>query len=182
MKDDGDREVIPRSEYEYPQEVRAEAVALALTCQSYADATREMEKRYPERSPSRDLIRLWVKQQDPDNFRVLTQERNERLWERSLDLALLSVNKLEEEVEAGSITGKPLAVTYGISMDKVIRISELSQRSRESEATQALAEAIDRLAGLSVPELHRVIEGEVVSGENEVTPSSADTPSKGRLA
>lgn len=166
MNDNGDREVIPRSEYEYPQEVRAEAVALALTHQSYADAAREMEKRYPQRSPSRDLIRLWVKQQDPDNFRALTQERNEQLWERSRDVALLTGKKLEEEVEAGNITGKVLAITWGISMDKVMKAAEFGLRFKESEANQALAEALNRLEGLSVPELHRVIEGEA----REITP------------
>ena len=161
MSDNG-REIAPRSEYEYPQEVRAEAVALALAHGSYADAAREMARRYPERSPSRELIRLWVKQQDPENFRTLTRERNEQLYERSLDLALLSVNKLEEEVEAGTIEGKTLAITYGISTDKVVKISDLAQRSRDSEATRELAEAIDRLADLTVPQLHAVIEGEIV--------------------
>lgn len=166
MSDSGDREVIPRSEYEYTQEVRAEAVALALAHGSYADAAREMEKRYPERYPSRDLIRLWVKQQDPENFRALTQERNEQLYERSLDLALLSVNKLEEEVEAGTIEGKTLAITYGISTDKVVKISDLAQRSRDSEAMRELTEAIDRLSDLSVPQLHDVIEGKVITPDD----------------
>ena len=170
MSDNGDREVIPRSEYEYPQEVRAEAVALALTCQSYADAAREMAKRYPERHPERDLIRLWVKKQDPENFRALTQERNERLYEHSVDLALLAGGKLEDEVEGGSITGKALAVTWGISMDKVHKTNELRQRYRESEANQALAEAIDRLADLSVPQLHDIIEGEAT----EIPPGDQD--------
>ena len=63
------REVIPRTEYEYPQAVRAEAVALALIHRSYSDAEREMEERYPERHPGRDLIRLWVKKTEPENFR-----------------------------------------------------------------------------------------------------------------
>ena len=163
MRDNG-REVIRRTEYEYPQVLRAEAVALALTHRSYADAEREMAERYPERHPSRDLIRLWVKKQEPDNFRELGQERNDQLAERSLDLALLTVGKLEEEVEAGSIEGKTLAITFGISTDKVLKIHELRQRYRESEASQALAEAVDRLADLSVPQLHDIIEGELVEG------------------
>ena len=159
------RKVIPRSEYEYPQEVRAEAVALALIHRSYADAAREMAKRYPERHPERYLIRIWTKQQEPDDFHLLTQERNEQLNERSRDLAALTGDKLEEEVQAGQITGKTLAITWGISMDKVHKANELQQRSRESAANQALAEAIDRMANLTVPELNAIIEGDIIEGE-----------------
>ena len=155
-------DVIPRAEYEYPQAVRAEAVALALTHRSYADAEREMKERYPERHPTRDTIRLWVKKQEPDNFRALSQERNDRLYERSLDLALLTVDKLENAVETGAIEGKTLAVTYGISTDKVQKINDIAQRHRDSEAGQALADAINRIADLSIPQLEDIIEGEVV--------------------
>ena len=164
--------------------MRAEAIALTLSYRSFAEAAKEMAVRHPERPPSRELIRYWLKQQDPATFRALSQERQERFTERVFDIALLSADKLEEEIEAGNIKGQPLAITYGISSDKVLKLRELSQRSRESEAGQALAEAINRMASLSMPQLHAIIEGEVVSstGENEVTPSIADTLSKGRLA
>ena len=49
MSDIGNREVTPRSQYEYPLEVKAEAVAVALVTGNCADAYRVMAKRYPER-------------------------------------------------------------------------------------------------------------------------------------
>ncbi len=165
MNDNGKREVIPWDEWEYPADFKAEAVAIALATGNCAEACREMAKRYPERHPSRDLIWRWAKTIEPERFNALQLERKERLYTKSLDLALAAGDKLEVEVEEGSITGKDLAITFGISSDKVVKIHELAQRSRESEANQALAEAIERLAGLSVPERDAIIEGELASDD-----------------
>ena len=152
MSDNG-REVIPRDEREYPAAFKAEAVAIVLRTGNCAEAYREMKRRHPERYPARDLIWRWAKSIEPERFNALQLERKEQLYTKSLDLALRSGDKLEDEVEAGSITGKDLAISYGISTDKVVRIADLAQRSRESDATRELKEAIERMAHLSLPEL-----------------------------
>ncbi len=162
MSDNGKREVIPWDEWEYPADFKAEAVAIVLATGNCAEAAREMAKRYPERYPSRNLIWRWAKTIEPERFNALQRERSERLYTRSLDLALQSADKLDDEVEAGTITGRDLAITYGIASDKVVKIADLAQRSRGSEATRELAEAIDRLSGLTVPERDAIIEGKVI--------------------
>ena len=128
MSDIGNREVIPRSEYEYPLEVKAEAVAVALATGNCADAYRVMVKRYPDRPPSRDLIWRWTKSIEPERFAELQRERKEVVQNRAVDLALLSSDLLEEELAAGNIKGQTLAVTTGIIMDKVLRLLEIDRK------------------------------------------------------
>ncbi len=50
----------------------------------------------------------------------------------------------------------------GTGSDKVVRWADLAQKAKQTEAGQALTDAINRLADLSVPQLHDVIEGEAV--------------------
>ncbi len=167
MSDNGKREVIPWDEWEYPADFKAEAVAIVLATGNCAEAAREMAKRYPKRYPSRDLIWRWAKTIEPERFNALQRERNEQLYTKSQDIALSAGGKLEDEVEAGKITGKDLAITFGISTDKVFKIADLAVRSRDSAATQALAEAIERLSGLSVPERDAIIASEVITPDDE---------------
>ncbi len=128
MSDIGNREVTARSEYEYPLEVKAEAVAVALATGNCADAYRVMVKRYPDRPPSRDLIWRWTKSIEPERFAELQRERKEVVQNRAVDLALLSSDLLEEELAAGNIKGQTLAVTTGIIMDKVLKLLEIDRK------------------------------------------------------
>jgi hypothetical protein len=50
----------------------------------------------------------------------------------------------------------------GIGTDKVVKWADLAQRAQQTEAGQALADAINRLADLTVPERDRMIEGKIV--------------------
>ena len=51
----------------------------------------------------------------------------------------------------------------GIGTDKVVKWADLNLKAKQTEAGQALADAINRLAELTVPERDGIIEGHVVS-------------------
>ena len=149
--------MIPRSEYEYPLAVQAEAVALVLAFGNCSAAAREMVKRYPERSPGRDLIWRWAKKIEPEQFSALQQERKEAVQNRAVDLALLSADKLEDELDAGNIKGQALAVTTGINMDKVLKILEIESRNRGGAHRFALIKMMAKM--------EESMKGSVVSAE-----------------
>jgi hypothetical protein len=140
-----DHEVVPRSEYEYRQEVKAEAVALTLCLGNCSQAAREMAKRYPDRSPGRDLIWRWASKLEPEAFSQLQHERKEEFSNRVVDLALLSADKLEEEIEAGNIKAQGLAVTWGINADKALKLKELDARGSSPSGFAAVAALISRV-------------------------------------
>ena len=165
MSDVGNREVIPRSEYEYPLEVKAEAVAVALATGNCADAYRVMVKRYPERPPSRDLIWRWTKSIEPERFAELQRERKEVVQNRAVDLALLSSDLLEEELAAGNIKGQTLAVTTGIIMDKVLKLLEIEKRGGgEGNTINILALIEEHQAKLTPRDIAR-LEGRVMDDD-----------------
>ncbi len=55
-----------------------------------------------------------------------------------------------------------LTLTAGIYRDKGFKRQDLKVKAKQTEAGQALADAIARLADLSIPQLEDIIEGEVV--------------------
>ncbi len=162
MSDIGNREVTARSEYEYPLEVKAEAVAVALATGNCADAYRVMVKRYPDRPPSRDLIWRWTKSIEPERFAELQRERKEVVQNRAVDLALLSSDLLEEELAAGNIKGQTLAVTTGIIMDKVLKLLEIERKPGNNLSAQNIQ--INFISQERPKELP--VEGEVIKGDS----------------
>ena len=50
----------------------------------------------------------------------------------------------------------------GIGTDKVVKWADLAQKAKQTDAGQSLADAINRMADLTVPQLNDVIEGELV--------------------
>jgi len=137
MDDNGEREIVPRDQYEYPVDVKAEAIAIVWATGNCSDAYRELKRRYPERYPGRDLIWRWAKSIDPERFSLLQQERKETVQNRAVDLALLTTDRLEEELEAGNIKGQSLAITTGIILDKVLKLLEIEKRGGSFNANAA---------------------------------------------
>ena len=164
MSDNG--EIVPRSEYEYPMDVKAEAIAIVWATGNCSDAYRELKERYPERYPGRDLIWRWAKSIDPERFSALQRERKESVQNRAVDLALLTTDLLEEELEAGNVKGQPLAITTGIILDKVLKLLEIEKRggfpgNAPNIQINFVVQEDPR------KELPEVVEGEVVSGDEE---------------
>ena len=124
----GNGEIVPRDQYEYPVGVKAEAIAIVWATGNCSDAYRELKERYPERYPGRDLIWRWAKSIYPERFSALQRERKETVQNRAVDLALLIVDLLEDDLEAGNIKGQTLAITTGIIMDKVLKLLEIEKR------------------------------------------------------
>ena len=166
MDDNGEREIVPRDQYEYPVDVKAEAIAIVWATGNCSDAYRELKQRYPERYPGRDLIWRWAKSIDPERFSALQRERKESVQNRAVDLALLTTDLLEEELEAGNVKGQPLAITTGIILDKVLKLLEIEKRggfpgNAPNIQINFVVQEDPR------KELPEVVEGEVVSGDEE---------------
>jgi hypothetical protein len=151
--------IVPRTQYEYPTDVQAEAVGLALAS-GYSEAAREMARRHPDRSPSRDLIWRWARKLEPERFNELQREQQEAVTERIMDLALLAADKLEEEIRAGNIKAQQLAVTWGINVDKTLRLREIEAR-REAPRDRRNVGMFVIVQGTRPQEP----EGEVIEGE-----------------
>ena len=56
-----------------------------------------------------------------------------------------------------------LVIAGGVYRDKGFKRQDLKARAKQTEAGQALADAINRMADLTLPQLTDIIEGEVVS-------------------
>ena len=165
---DGNGEIVPRSEYEYPVDVKAEAIAIVWATGNCSDAYRELKERYPERYPGRDLIWRWAKSIDPERFSELQQERKETVQNRAVDLALLTVDLLEDELTAGNVKGQPLAITTGIVMDKVLKLLEIEKRGGFSGAQTVIVNFIEAKRPPDRESPDDVIEGEVVKDDERV--------------
>ncbi len=162
MDGNGSREVVPRDQYEYSVDVKAEAIAIVWATGNCSDAYRELKRRYPERYPGRDLIWRWAKSIDPERFTALQQERKETVQNRAVDLALLTIDLLEDDLAAGNVTGQPLAITTGIVTDKVLKLLEIEKRGGSSFGDQTVT--INFIAAERPPDREDPdsIEGELV--------------------
>jgi transposase-like protein len=84
---DNERALVNRGDDPYPNDIKAEAVALVYESGNFSQAAREMAVRYPERHPSRQLITRWFKQVDPDGAIALSTERKEAFESGIIELA-----------------------------------------------------------------------------------------------
>ncbi len=51
-----ERALVNRGDDPYPNDIKAEAIVLVYESGNFSEAARQMEERYPERHPSRQLI------------------------------------------------------------------------------------------------------------------------------
>ena len=115
-------ELANRGDDPYANDIKAEAVALVYESGNFSEAAREMEKRYPERSPSRQLITRWFAQVDTEAFASLGTERKEAFRISVMEMGAKAVGKLFDAMDAMSPTQIPIPA--GIAIDKALRLLE----------------------------------------------------------
>ncbi len=139
-------------------EVDTKAEALALVRLGKPAKTAAIELGLPVRT-----VQEWAQDarqaalEDKDGT-ILDQDYHVTV--RTGELLSEAIEELAESDEKKYKYLVPLNIVRGTHLDKILKRKELQQKERQTEAGQALADAINRLASLSVPELHGVIEGE----------------------
>ena len=130
MSDNGKREsgkeperaLVNRGDDPYPNDIKVEAIVLVYESGNFSEAARQMEKRYPERAPSRQLISRWFKQVDPDTFAALGMERQEVFESGIIELGDKARQKMYDALD--DMTSGQIPIPAGISMDKALRLLE----------------------------------------------------------
>ena len=116
------KELVNRGDDPYPNDIKAEAIALVYESGNFSEAARTMAERYPERQPSRQLITRWFKQVDPEAFDALSTERKEAFESGIMELAGKASGKLYTALD--DMQPGQLPIAAGIAMDKGLRLGE----------------------------------------------------------
>ncbi len=125
MSDNGnesERALVNRGDAPYPNDIKVEAIVLVYESGNFSEAARQMEKRYPVRHPSRQLITRWFNQVDPEAFAALSTERKAAFESGMIELADKARQKLFNALDAMSPQQVPIPA--GIAMDKGLRLLE----------------------------------------------------------
>ena len=117
-----DKELVNRGDDPYPNDIKAEAVALVYESGNFSEAAREMKERYPERAPSRQLITRWFSQVDAEAFAALGAERKEAFQVGIMEVASKAIEKMFDALD--DMTPGQLPIAAGIAMDKGLRLLE----------------------------------------------------------
>ena len=120
------KELANRGDDPYPNDIKAEAVALVYESGNFTEAAREMERRYPERHPNRQLITRWFGQVDPDALATLSAERKEAFQIGIMEVASKAIERMFDALDNMSPGQLPIAA--GIAMDKGLRLLEAEGR------------------------------------------------------
>ena len=97
-----ERALVNRGDDPYPNDIKAEAIVLVYESGNFSEAARQMEERYPERHPSRQLITRWFKQVDPAAFAALSMERREAYESGIIELADKACAKMYDALDRKS--------------------------------------------------------------------------------
>ncbi len=125
MSDNGnesERALVNRGDDPYPNDIKVEAIALVYESGNFSEAARQMEKRYPERHPSRQLITRWFNQVDPEAFAALSTERKAAFESGIIELADKARQKLYDALD--EMSPQQVPIPAGIAMDKGLRLLE----------------------------------------------------------
>jgi len=105
----------------YSPEAKADAVVLVkVDGKTVREAASILEKRYPQRSPSFQIISAWCLQ-DAD-LGQLGQERKRDLWADQIALNDLLFKRAQEE--APGLKGSAAVIGAAVGMDKEVKIIE----------------------------------------------------------
>ena len=115
----------------YSQDVKAEAIALAVQ-HGYRPAAAIIKDRYPELDTlSHNLIIYWHRVLDPEGFSALSQLTRDTFQSGLLNLGLKAMDKLDQELDREHDSAKhPLAgsIIAGIAIDKPLKVIDIEAR------------------------------------------------------
>ena len=152
-----DKELVNRGTDPYPNDIKAEAVALVYESGNFSEAARTMAERYPERPPSRQLITRWFKAVDTEAFAALCAERKEAFEVGIMEVASKAIEKMFDALD-GMQPGQ-LPIAAGIAMDKGLRLLEGEKHSLVGNAQNI---QINFIAQSDPRKLPDTVEGEIV--------------------
>jgi hypothetical protein len=128
MSDNGsDRALVNRGDDPYPNDIKVEAIALVYESGNFSEAARQMEERYPERHPSRQLITRWFNQVYPEAFAALSTERKAAFESGIMELADKAREKMFTALD--DMSPQQVPIPAGIAMDKGLRLLEIEGKS-----------------------------------------------------
>lgn len=131
---DKERALVNRGDDPYPNDIKAEAVALVYESGNFSEAARTMEKRYPERAPSRQLITRWFSQVDEEGFAALSMERKAAFQVGIMEVASKAIEKMFDALD--DMQPGQLPIAAGIAMDKGLRLLEAERGGSLNANTQ----------------------------------------------
>lgn len=155
------KELVNRGDDPYPNDVKAEAVALVYESGNFSEAAKQMAERYPERRPSRQLITRWFNQVDSEAFAALCTERKEAFRIGIMEVASKAIEKMFDALD--DMQPGQLPIAAGIAMDKGLRLME--EEGRGSLVGNAQNIQINFISQKN-PNLPDVAEGEVVEDDS----------------
>ena len=154
---DKERALVNRGDDPYPNDIKAEAVAPVYESGNFTEAAREMEKRYPERHPSRQLITRWFNQVDPAGLAALSTERKEAFESGVMELADKAQGKLYDALDDMSPTQVPIPA--GIAIDKGLKLLEIEKRAGGGGNTVNILALVEQRQARMTPEEQDILEG-----------------------
>jgi hypothetical protein len=143
----------------YPAEVKGEALALLFEHGSYRKAERLMSERYPDRSPSRQLISRWANQLEPEKVANLNIEIKQSFANSVLEMGAQAVARLSDALDR--LPDEQISIPSGIATDKALRLLEMDRRSSSDLNVTFLIADARPTPRLPVPDTADTIEGEL---------------------
>ncbi len=160
-----DKELVNRGDDPYPNDIKAEAVALVYESGNFSEAARTMAVRYPERQPSRQLITRWFSQVDAEAFASLGAERKAAFQVGIMEVAAKAIEKMFDALD--DMTPGQLPIAAGIAMDKGLRLLETEGRGGSFGAQ--IVQITYIFEDDPRKEHPDVVEGEVVKDDGEAS-------------
>lgn len=120
-----ERRLAARRTDPYPNDIKAEAIALVYETGTFTQAARTMAERYPERSPDFSLVSRWFKQLDPERWRELGEEREETFKAGIMEVGVQAVSRLSGSLQ--TLSDAQVPITSGITIDKVLELMKIQK-------------------------------------------------------
>ena len=109
----------------YPNDIKAEAIAIVYETDNFHEAARQMAERYPERSPNFSNIIRWFKKLDPERWKEMGEEREEAFKAGIMEMGIKAQERMMTVLD--TLPDSQIPVTAGISMDKPIELLKLQK-------------------------------------------------------